>query len=231
MSLREVALNLGVKRKDTCKLFYGQYPYSVTMSIPQQLIDDKKNHMLEYWRNLQRRKADKPTSWTMAMRSISAIRKHFNQRVKAHVADFIAGNRDILKGNYLQTHSPTSFTVYLLDAQTTQALIENNDDVIRYTDPYNDKCAEYLAKGDPKVLVRQNLFEGEHEFRITFKPSEDYASLDARVETLKFFKRSYNYGAKVRALCVSGEDDLFLARLGLEDQIEQITKCVLTTEV
>ncbi len=237
MSLRETALDLGVKRKDTCKLFYGIYPYSLTAKIPQRFVEEKQHRNDEFWQALRRRtaavKKRQPVGWVKAQHSLRSIRLAFNANVKKHISRLIERNAHILEGDdFYYTFSPTTYTLYVKSAEIAERLLLNNKKTFsRLSDPYNDKCADYLAKADPKVIVRQNLFEGNHEFRIEFKPNDQFGHLDERVEALRFCRRNYSYNSMSRTLYLTGDEDLFLARMGLEDQIERITKCVLTDNI
>lgn len=234
MSLRETALNLGVKRQDTCKLFYGTYPYSLTTKVPLHLIEERQEATDKFWKSLQARRVAKVVGFAATQKSTSAIRTAFNEKVKDHIWDIAQANADILGEEWDYTYNAKTITFYVLREQTVEQLLKNNPSLfVRFNDPHNEKSAAFLSRGDPKVLVRQCLFEGEFEYRIAFKPAPgfDYDNLDERVNRLYFTKKSYSYGMKSRTLYLNGDDDLFLARMGLEEEIEKITKCVQVSEL
>lgn len=243
MSLRNAALDHGVKCTDTCKLFFGVYPYSLVTAIPQALIDHKTEAKGEYFDECDRRRAflapfirsgAKAPKLPAISPSLSAINREYRDGVNDLIADIVDDNAEALSTGYQVAFNRTNITFYVRDEATATALIEDNPGLfLSVTAPHSTDAQRYLeACADRRIMVRENLFEGKFEYRIDFKrdPEERYDDLDIRVEKLIFHDKSYWLGA-TRKLYLNGEQDLILARLGLSQHIERITRCVLRDTV
>lgn len=243
MALREMALNLGVKCKDTCKLFFGVYPYSLVLPVPQELIDDKAEAISNYNKVAERRRqmvgeylkrGESSPKLREIKPSLHQIKTAFARGVDDIIARLETANAHILPGDHYVTFNRSNITIYVKEEATALALLNANKGVFSaISEPHSEEVNRFLSQcSEKRIVVRQHRFEGEFEFRIDFKAEADknYEALDARVEKMLFAKKLYSRGA-ARKLYLNGEDDLILARMALDDRIETITKCVLRSEV
>lgn len=243
MMLRETALARGVKCKDTCKLFFGFYPYSLTTPVPKKLIKNKDAAIAHYNKIAEQRrnklkpyhKAGKTPPRLPAIEpSIRKINLTYKRGVEEIITDLVETYEDILAPDeYYVAFNRANITFYVRNEETAVALLKRSNVFVSVTEPHSPEVEQFLTKhADKRVVVRESLFSDEFDYRVEFKwkPDQDYAELDARVERMIFQKKSYSYGT-YRKLYLYGDDDLILARLGLGEWIDNITKCVLRSKV
>lgn len=229
MSLHEIALTHGVKRSDTCKLFWGIFGYSIKMKIPYEFIDERREGVQKFWSKNQYMR------WRDITPSMADINQVYRDKLNGFIDDIIDKNLTILSGNrddFYYLASGANVTFYLKNPDSVATLIESNPGCFfAYTAPASEKVAHRLEElAGKKVEVRKTPFYGEFPYRIIFKWERSYAALDERVHALQFEDSLYSEG-ETRILYIKSEDDFFLAKLGLQDRIDQVTECLTVEEV
>jgi hypothetical protein len=228
MSLHELALAQGVKRSDTCKLFWGIYSHCLKFRIPEDLLEERRENHHQFWK-----KVKKGAKWTSIRPSLRDINADFRRELQTMIDDVIDSSEDdLVDVEYYYQTSDANVTFYFKDAAPVAALITNNPGFFHaYTAPASDVVAQRLQEvAGKKVEIRKKPFYGEFPYRMTMKWARSYEELDARVSTLAFEDSVYSLGDQ-RVLYVRTEDDFFLAKIALSDQIEKVTECLTVKEI
>lgn len=227
MSLHEIARTHGVQRTDTCKLFWGQYGYSLKMSIPEDFHEERREALGDFW---DRHKKGRWKDYQPALRQIHAT---YRKQLQDHIDTIIDKNLVALEADdfYYQS-SDKNTTFYLKSAKVVAVLLANNPGVFHtYSAPRSELVEAHLNDtAGKRVSVREKGWYGEFDHKIVFKWAADYKSLDERVAALRFADSIYSEG-DTRILYVTGDDDYFLAKLALSDCIDSVHRCVTVAEV
>jgi hypothetical protein len=228
MDLHQEALTQGVKRKDSCKLFWGLYPYSLKIAVPDCLNEDRLEALHGFWK-----KANK-VGWTKVQPPLRAIRAQHKERLQEYLNEIIRANSEHFNDDhyYLANEGSPFVTFYVKTKEAAAGLIRGNPGLfLEYHAPpcadAEETMREMLGK---KVEVRRKLYHGEYDHRILFKWQTNFEDLDARVTNICFEDSLYVEGRINRLLYVKGDDDFFLAKLALQDRIKSVTMCVLVED-
>jgi hypothetical protein len=227
MSLHEVAQADGLVRTDTCKLFWGIYPYSLKMPIPEDFLEERREAISTFWEKC------KGQRWSDVQPGMKEIHGAYRKQLQEVIDTVIDKNIVALKADdfYYQS-SEKNTTFYVKSAKVAAVLINNNPGVFHtYSAPRSDAVEAHLHEvAGKRIEVRETGWFGEYDHKVIFKWQHNYEALDARVEALKFEESLYSKGCS-RILYVLGDDDFFLAKLALSDRIESVTRCVTVEAV
>lgn len=243
MSLIAKARSLGIRHKETCNLFWGEYPYSLQHPIPSEWGEERAARVSRFWelnRNLSKK------DWAESSKKINKIHAAHKARIEALMAGIIEANPHLLDVDfYYLPYDPTGVrktyvTFYLKEEETATRMLENlPNSFSAVSAPTSGKTLAIMREhAGKKVVVRKRgwyAFDkaapaGGFDLKVKMKRNSAIRNeIINRVENIKFEYSSFTHGADL-VLYLKGDDDLMLATLAMGEYIDSVTRCVIVGE-
>lgn len=226
--MHALAKSQGIKRKDTNKLFYNAFPFSLRLPYPVDYHATFRTREREAFLRYN----NHPKGYT----SYVSERRALHRTYRDNVDDFVEGVIEVCSpaldiANYEFTAATKALTFYLLQEEQVIGLMQgpHGNEFDEYACPHSLVAGQQLdAFKDRSALIRRMPFLGEFTYKVDFRPKMDFEELDEAVEKLFFAESShYNYGASTRSVYLKDKSDLFIVKIALAEEIQKITECIV----
>lgn len=221
-----------LKRKDTTKLFFSKFPYSIKAKLPSS-ITCIENELYQQWTsyaNQSNHISDMEKYSTFGAFKRYSI-KQTKKRIRKFSDDIIQDNSKLFHENYETAYTKKSLIYYLTDETQLKGLINGPSSNLfsEFSCPSSDNAKSLLISNiGTNNVVRKSPFYNKYHYKITFT-RRNSSQIDKTIENLCFGDDHYfSINDRERILYLSDKRDIVIIKLVLPQAIDVISECIIS---